>query len=627
MNTEALSFPKIALAGPPNCGKTSLFNALTGSRQKVANYPGVTVERKEGWTLADDGSKLCVLDLPGAYSLEARTPDEEITRDVLLGRLASETPPDTILAVADATNLERNLNLVLELKGLGRPVVLALNMMDLADSRGIRLDLDILSRELGVPVIPTVATQKRGLKPLIDELKRKSALARATPGKAPTWEPGTTDRVRARFAEIDRVLKLATLNHGKPHLWTERLDRILVHKIVGPIILVSILALIFEAVFTWAKAPADGIEAAIAAAGAWVTKLLGEGPLNSLLVDGILAGMGSVLVFIPQILLLYAFILALEDTGYMARAAFLMDRIMGGVGLHGRAFIPLLSSFACAIPGIMATRTIENRRDRLITILVAPLMTCSARLPVYTLLISAFIPNRTVFGIFGLQGLVMLSLYIIGTLLALIVAMVLKRTVLKGATPPLLLELPSYKLPSLRSLALGLWERARLFLRRVGTVILTISILLWFLSSYPKPPEGATGPAIEYSAAGKIGKFIAPAVAPIGFNWQIGVALVPGFAAREVMVSALGTVYAVEAKDAEATENALKTRLPALWSLATALSLLAWYIVAPQCLSTFAVTRRETNSWKWAWVMMIYLTALAYLASLVTYNVARWLGG
>ncbi len=616
------SLPKIALAGHPNCGKTALFNAITGGRQKVGNYAGVTVERKEGSVTAPSGRQLSLLDLPGTYSLDARTPDEQITRDVLLGKLENERAPEALIAVADATNLERSLGLVLEVRQLGVPVVLALNMMDLARNRGLELDLEVLKRELGVPVVPTVAVKKQGIPELLSEVE--SMLGRS---RAPRRDPGQADAasIRARFADVDRILGLAVKKQAAPSEWTTRIDRVVLHPLWGNLLLASVLLMMFQAIFNWATVPADLLEGAVGSFGEWLSGRMAEGPLRSLLVDGVVAGVGGVVVFLPQILLLFTFILALEDSGYMARAAFLMDRWMGKVGLHGRAFIPLLSSYACAIPGIMATRAIENRRDRLSTILIAPLTTCSARLPVYALVIAAFIPNTTVWGGLGLQGLVMFALYLAGIVVALVMALVFRSTILKGPKPPLLLELPTYKVPGLRSLVVGLWERARLFVRRAGTVILTLSIVLWFLASYPKAPEGATEPAISYSYAGQIGRAMEPALRPLGFDWRVSVALIPGFAAREVMVSALATVYAIEDEDEEKVAASLGERLRADWTLATALSLLMWYVLAPQCLSTLAVTRRETNSWKWTFFMLAYLTSLAYVGSFLTYNLASWL--
>ncbi|NDD90758.1 ferrous iron transport protein B [bacterium] len=626
----------IALAGLPNSGKTSLFNALTGSRQKVANYPGVTVERKEGAITLSDGRVLRVLDLPGTYSLDARTPDEEITRDVLLGRIQGEVPPAALIVVVDATNLERNLGLVLELRALKFPLVLALNMMDLANKRGLDLDLETFSKELKIPVIPTVAVKKMGIDRLVAAVN--SAMSRESEDSSSSskttvheWSKAESSAVRARFEEVDQILKKSTRRSTAPSVWTERLDRLFLHPVFGFGVLALVLALIFQAIFSWASVPADWIESGVGAFGAWVGSLMSDGPLRDLLVDGVISGVGSVVVFLPQILILFSFILVLEDSGYLARAAFMMDRIMGGVGLHGRAFIPLLSSYACAIPGILSTRTIANPRDRLATILVAPLTTCSARLPVYTLLVAAFVPDRPFFGPFRAQGAVLFALYLLGTLAPLMMAWVFRKTVLRGPKPTLLMELPTYKMPSLRGVVLGLVERTKIFLRRAGTVILSLSVLIWFLSSYPKAPvqgaqdQASGAPAIHYSYAGRIGHAVEPLLKPLGFDWRVGIALIPGFAAREVMVSALATVYAIEGDEA-AVESALSERLAASWTLATALSLMVWYVFAPQCLSTLAVVRRETNSWRWSIFLLVYMTLLAYLASFLTYRVVSGLG-
>ncbi len=616
----------VALAGNPNCGKTALFNAMTGGRQKVGNYPGVTVERKEGVANLDNRGSIRVLDLPGTYSLSPRTPDEEVTHDVLFGKLAGEEAPQAIVAVADATNLERSLGFVIELTQLKKPIVLALNMMDLAEKRGLKLDLKALERELGMKVIPTVAVDGQGREDLIERsLEMLSQVDRST--FIPHDFSEEAKDVHARFKRVDTILKASIQKQVARSVISEKIDHIVLHPFWGSLVLLVVLALVFQAVFTWSATPTEWIEGGVAWLGTQVGLFLGDGVLKSLVVDGIIAGVGGVVVFLPQIILLFLFVLLLEDSGYMARAAFLMDRVMGSVGLHGRAFIPLLSSFACAIPGVMATRTIENRRDRLTTILVAPLMTCSARLPVYSLLIAAFIPNKSVFLGLGLQGLVLLSLYVFAVVTALAVAYVFKRTLFKGEKPILLLELPTYKIPSWKSVLLGLRERAGLFIKRAGTVILSITVILWFLSSYPKAPVNATQPAIDYSYAGKIGHAIEPLIQPIGFDWRVGIAFIPGFAAREVMVSALATVYAVEGKDEEATAQSLGDTLAKNWSLATGLSLLAWYILAPQCLSTLAVVRRETNSWKWALFMLVYMTALAYLLSFVVYRVTIALGG
>lgn len=617
--------PKVALAGNPNCGKTALFNAITGGRAKVGNYAGVTVERKEGMVVTPNGLILSLLDLPGTYSLDAKTPDEMVTRDVLLGKRGLSETPDVLVAVADATNLERSLGLVIELRELGKPIILALNMMDLAQQRGLELDLQTLGRELKVPIVPTVATRKEGIESLLLEAEKQFQLRRDGSLEWIEWKKSSTENIRKRFREIDRILALSTLKSLKPTRWTEKIDQVVLHPFWGSLLLLMVLSLIFQAIFTWAQVPMEFMKQAIEVFAQKVGNILGNGPLQSLLVDGVIAGVGSVFIFLPQILLLFFFILFLEDSGYLPRAAFLMDKLMGKVGLHGRAFIPLLSSFACAIPGIMATRTIENKRDRLTTILVAPLMTCSARIPVYSLLIAAFIPNRAIWGPFRLQGLVMLSLYICGVGIALLMAVIFRKTLLRGRNPALLLELPTYKWPSLLSIGVGLLERARLFARRAGSVILTVSITLWFLASYPKAPVGATEPAIFYSFAGRIGHAMEPYLRPIGFNWKIAVALIPGFTAREVMVGSLATVYAVEGKEQE-QGSLLGQKLAQDWSLATALSLITWYILACQCLSTLAVTRRETNSWRWPLFMLSYMTCLAYLGCFVVYQSAVRLG-
>ena len=615
---------RFALIGTPNSGKTALFNALTGSRQKVANYPGVTVERKTGVLRTPSGRSVSLVDLPGTYSLRARSPDEEVTRDVVLGRFATETPPDLLLCVADATNLRLALRLVIELKRVGRPLLLVLNMIDIATRRGVDIDLERMSAELGVPIITAAAVRRGG----IDELMLRLDALAADELKATNdtgWRAPTIGELRAAQREADRVIKVAVRMPAKPDTLTTRLDAVLLHPVFGLVILLGLLFVMFQAVFTWAQPLMELISAGFDALGALVHDALPEGLLQSFLQDGVISGVGSVIVFLPQILILFLFILLLEDLGYMARAAFLMDRIMGGAGLHGRAFIPLLSSFACAIPGIMATRVIDNPRDRLTTILVAPLMTCSARIPVYTLIISAFIPAKQVWGFASLQGLVMFGLYAAGIASALGVSFLAKYFFWRdNPTPPFMLELPDYKLPRLRSVAIGLAMRAKMFLQRAGTTIFSMMVLIWFLASFPRPPAGASGPAIDYSLAAMIGHALEPVLAPVGFNWQINVALIPGMAAREVAVAALGTVYAVEGgKEAAAQIGQV---LAHQWPLATALSVLVWYIFAPQCASTLAVIRRETGSWRWMAITFGYMLALAYLASLITYNVAVALG-
>jgi ferrous iron transport protein B len=618
----ALKTARVALVGNPNSGKTALFNALTGAHQKVANYAGVTVERKEGLIRAASGRTMSVLDLPGTYSLRARSPDEEVTRDAVLGRLAGETPPDVVVCVADATNLRLVLRLILELKAVGRPMVLALNMYDIAQRQGLRIDLERLGAELGVPIITTVATRKRGIDDLIAAIEDRAAVAAVSESQ---WHSPDAAELRTAAREAERIMKACVRPPERPDTLTGKIDSILLHPVAGLVILFTLLFVMFQAVFSWAAPLMDGIEAGIGWLGGLVATVLPDGLLQSLIVDGIIPGVGSVLVFLPQILILFLFIIALEDFGYMARAAFLMDKIMGGAGLHGRAFIPLLSSFACAIPGVMAARVIDSKRDRLTTILVAPLMTCSARIPVYTLIIAAFIPNETVWGFANLQGLVMFGLYAAGIVSALIVSLVIRKVFWRGAVEPFMMELPTYKTPDLKSVGFNLWLRAKIFLNRAGRIILPAVIILWVLATFPYPPENATMPAIDYSFAGMLGRALEPIFAPIGFNWQMVIALIPGMAAREVAVAALATTYAIA--DTENATGLLASTLSAQWSLATALSFLAWYIFAPQCVATLGVVKRETNSWKWTWIMIGYMFGLAYLASLVTYHVAVALGG
>jgi len=609
----------LALVGNPNCGKTALFNRLTGSHQKVANYAGVTVERKEGRLKSAAGKTLRLLDLPGTYSLHPRSPDERVTCDVLAGTARGEKRPDLVVCVLDATNLRRNLRLVLAVKRLGLPCVIALNMADLAAQRGLVIDAEALGRALGVPVVRTVATKGDGiteLKTLLDS--------------PDVWAPSSntvaviSSSPEADHAAVRQILQSLGLDQHLPHLPSDKVDRVLLHPVAGPLILMVLLFLLFQAVFSLAEAPMDAIKAATAWLSESIASALPDGLLRSLLVDGLIAGLGGVLVFLPQILILFFFILILEESGYLPRAAFLLDRLMGSVGLSGRSFIPLLSSFACAIPGIMATRSIANPRDRLVTIMIAPLMTCSARLPVYALLIGAFIPAREVWGGLELQGLVLFGLYLAGIVGALAVAWVLKRFTSSGSqVRPLMMELPIYHWPNPRNIAIGLWQRAMIFMKRVGGVILVLTVALWALSSFPGAPEGATGAPIEYSIAGYLGRGLAVLLEPIGFNWQISLALVPGMAAREVAVSSLATVYALSAGDDAA--QALTPLIASSWSLPTALSLLAWFVFAPQCLSTLAAVRRETGSLKMPLIMTGYLFTLAYAASFVTFRVSSWL--
>ena len=625
------SEPLVALLGNPNCGKTSLFNLLTGSRQKVANYSGVTVERKEGRLTLGSEKNIRVLDLPGAYSLYPRSLDERVTCNVLLGRAEGEKRPDLVICVLSAINLRRNLRLVLAAKRLGLPCVVVLNMLDIAKRQGLQIDTAALSNELGLPVLTSIGIQSNGA----DEIKQ--FLSNLDWRNLNSFHTGTSDATLENVAshiahtesdniQVQKILKNLNLDRIIPDLLSDRLDAVLLHPVLGPIILVVLLFCIFQAVFSWATVPMDLIKDAVEYLGSHIAQLLPNGWVRSLLINGILAGLGGVVIFLPQILILFFFILLLEESGYLPRAAYILDRVMGSVGLSGRSFIPLLSSFACAIPGILATRSISNSRDRMVTILIAPMMTCSARLPVYALLISAFIPEQKLWAGIDLQGLVLFLLYLAGILGAMAVAWILKRfTSEQFKMNALMMELPSYHIPRLSNLAISLWQRAEIFLRRVGGIILVMTIGLWALSSFPLPPEGATGSPIQYSFAGMLGQALAYVFSPIGFNWQISIALVPGMAAREVVVSSLATVYALSSSSADAAD-ALIPLISSGWSLATALSLLAWFVFAPQCLSTIAAVKRETGGWKIPVIMLSYLFGLAYIAAFITYQIASGLG-
>ena len=625
------SDPVVALLGNPNCGKTALFNLLTSSRQKVANYSGVTVERKEGRLSLDSGKNIRILDLPGAYSLYPRSLDEKVTCNVLLGRAEGEKRPDLVICVLSAMNLRRNLRLVLAAKRLGLPCVVVLNMLDIAQRQGLIIDTAALSDELGLPVLTSVGIEANGadaIKSFLSNLDWRNLSAMQTGTSDATLENVASHIAHAESdnIQVQKILQRLGLDKIIPDQLSDRLDAVLLHPVIGPIILVVLLFCIFQAVFSWATLPMDLIKSAIEFLGAQIGALLPDTWIRSLLIDGILAGLGGVIIFLPQILILFFFILLLEESGYLPRAAYLLDRVMGSVGLSGRSFIPLLSSFACAIPGIMATRSISNSRDRLITILIAPMMTCSARLPVYALLISAFIPEKKLWAGIDLQGLVLFLLYLAGIFGAMGVAWVLKRfTSEQFKMNALMMELPSYHLPRIGNLAISLWQRAEIFMRRVGGIILMMTIALWVLSSFPFPPEGATGSPIQYSFAGILGEALAHVFAPIGFNWQISIALVPGMAAREVVVSSLATVYALSSSSADAAD-ALVPLISASWSLATALALLAWFVFAPQCLSTIAAVKRETGGWKIPIIMLSYLFGLAYLAAFITYRVASFFG-
>ena len=621
------SDPVVALLGNPNCGKTALFNLLTGSRQKVANYSGVTVERKEGRLTLESGKNIRILDLPGAYSLYPRSLDERVTCNVLMGRAEGEKRPDLVVCVLSAMNLRRNLRLVLAAKRLGLPCVVVLNMLDIAQRQGLRIDTAALSDELGLPVLTSIGIQSQGA----DEIKKFLFHLdwRNLHGLQTSTEDSALENIASHIAhtesdnvQVQNILQNLKLDKIIPDEFSDRLDAVLLHPFFGPIILVVLLFCIFQAVFSWATVPMELIKTAVEYLGGQIAELLPNNWLRSLLINGILAGLGGVVIFLPQILILFFFILLLEESGYLPRAAYLLDRVMGSVGLSGRSFIPLLSSFACAIPGIMATRSISNARDRMVTILIAPMMTCSARLPVYALLISAFIPEKKIWIGIDLQGLVLFLLYLAGILGAMTVAWILKRfTSEQFRMNALMMELPSYHLPRLSNLAISLWQRAEIFLRRVGGIILVMTIGLWVLSSFPFPPEGATGSPIEYSFAGMLGQALAHVFSPIGFNWQISIALVPGMAAREVVVSSLATVYALSSSSADAAD-ALIPLISSGWSLATALSLLAWFVFAPQCLSTIAAVKRETGGWKIPAIMLAYLFGLAYIAAFITYKVA-----
>ena len=605
---------RIALVGNPNCGKTALFNQLTGGRQKVANYAGVTVERKEGRFTAPSGRVLQILDLPGTYSFEVNSPDEQITRDVCAGNYPGELPPDLLVCVADATNLRLHLRFLLEVKRLGRPVVLALNMMDAARRRGIVIDVVELQRRLGLPVVETVAVKRGGARALIERVD----------GEVPLAAPVQPDDAASRadlHAEVRELLTATVTMPRATAALDDALDRWALHPVFGLAILAAVMFLVFQAVYAAGKPMSDVIGFGFGWLGEHATTLLPHGPLQSLIVNGLFGGIGTVLGFLPVILVLFFFILVLEESGYLPRAAFLLDRLMMSVGLTGRSFIPLLSSFACAIPGIMGTRSIQDPRDRLATILVAPLMTCSARLPVYALLIGAFIPMHYVFGVFNLQGLVLFALYLAGILGAMAVGWVMKRMRHDKSEHALLMELPSYRLPKLRNVAIGLYERSMIFLKRLTGVILALTVLMWFISTFPSPPAGATGPAINYSFAGYIGRGLQYIFAPIGFNWQISLALIPAFAARETAVAALATVYLVGG----AASGDLAHALVGQFSLASALSLLVWFAYAPQCMSTLAVIRRETNSWRNVAISFGYMFGMAYAASFIVYQVTRML--
>lgn len=664
----------IALAGNPNAGKTTLFNALTGMRQKIANYPGVTVERKEGfWRLNGLEKSARLIDLPGLYSLDAVSLDETIAQEVLLGKLADLPKPDVVVAVVDATNLERNLYLVTQILEFQIPLVIALTMVDAAEKQSLEIDTKKLSDLLKVPVVPIVAAHKKGIDQLAKETL-KVAQSQQTP-HLPWFSSDNFDeedihlslsddavanrKIFARYNFISDVYQESvTQKITRERTISDKIDNVLTHKFFGLLILIGVLLFVFQMIFSWAELPMNLLEQGFGAIGDFAKSQLPEGILADLIVDGIIAGVGGILVFLPQILLLFLFISLLEDSGYMARAAFLLDKLMSRVGLHGKAFLPLMSSFACAIPGIMATRTIENPKDRLTTILIAPFMSCSARLPVYTLMIAAFFAGQTVFGFISLGAVLMLAMYSLGIIMAIIVAFILKRTLLKSPPPPFVMELPPYRLPNLRTVFQNMFTRAWQFVKRAGTVILAISIVLWALTYFPRTtnttvnfpnnPDGTipnnvemqkinedfrNSEQIKNSFAGKLGHFIEPAIAPLGFDWKIGVALIASFAAREVLVSTLSIIYNVGKDENEESETLISAIRDAkkddgtpVWTPLTALTLMVFFVLAMQCMSTVAVVRRETNSWAWTLFMVGYMTALAYFGAFLTYQGGKLLG-
>lgn len=611
----------IALVGNPNCGKTALFNTLTGSKQRVANYPGVTIEKKHGFVVTPNNIHCTLIDLPGTYSLRSRSPDEKITRDIVLGQYANESKIDIILCVLDATNLQNGLRLVLELKETGIPVIVALNMKDIAKRRGYSYDITKLQNELGCNVIETTAITNYGILELITQIDQM--FPTLTQGKN-TWSLPDLDKSRNYHKTSALIIDRVKLSQGKPSRVSDIVDNILLHPVFGIPILLVILFLLFQAVFSWSGFPCHILKIGVVWLHDFVQNLLPNTMIGSLLSDGVISGAGAAILFLPQIFIISLFIIFLEDSGYMARAAFLMDKLMSNSGLHGRAFIPLISSFACAIPGIMSTRTIENRNDRLITILVSPLVTCSARVGVYTLLISAFIPQQTIWGMFNLQGLVMFSLYGAGIFFVLVMAFIFKFFFKKGSQQTSIMELPSYKIPSIRNLLIEVAKPVITFLTRAGTIIMSVMVLLWLLANFPHAPVNSKLSAIDYSFVGILGHYIQHIFAPIGFNWQIASALIPGIAAREVVVSALGTIYAVSG-DSDMARQGLVFTLQHSWSIATGLSLITWYVFAPQCVSTLAVVKRETGSFKWPLIMFSYQIILAYFMAFIVYRLALFI--
>jgi len=699
MNTsEEIISRNIAIIGNPNSGKSTIFNSLTGLRQKVANYPGVTVEKKEGIVKFKDGSLAILIDLPGTYSLTANAPDEKIVKDILLGRKTDIDPFDLIICVVDASNLERNLYLVSQIIDLKLPVIMALNMIDVAEKSGMTINVNKLSEELGILIIPTVGNKHRGIEALKAAANRRANYSKkARQWKLPivleeecielknllqihSWTEAVafhdavtllsspyyleeqkdllpeeivehvlqdhnrlnilgmdcqSEIVEARYEWIKSICGSAVIfNRNTGKSLSDRVDNIMTHKFWGFLIFLSIMTIIFQAIFTWALIPMDLISKGFDSLGILITRILPKGELQDLIVNGALSGVSAVVTFLPQILFLFFFIGLLEDTGYMARAAFIMDRLMSKVGLHGKSFIPMLSSFACAIPGIMATRTIENRKDRLVTMLVSPLMSCSARLPIYVLMIAAFIPKKSILGIISLPGITLVSMYLLGLFTALGMAWIFKKTLLKSDTPVFIMELPPYKLPSLKSIVLQMWEKGSLFLKRAGTIILGVSIILWFLSTYPKKENFSPSVQLEQSFVGRIGHFVEPLIRPLGFDWKIGIGLISSMLQREVFVSTMGTIYNVKDSDKGESTISLGQHMKEdidpvsghpVFTVLTAICLMVYYVLAMQCMSTIAIMKRETNGWKWPLFQFCYMTALAYCVTLIVYHVGLFL--
>lgn len=696
-DTSPLQLRTTALIGNPNCGKTTLFNSLTGLRHKVGNYPGVTVEKKEG-TIRVGTADVTLLDLPGTYSLSANSPDEQIVSDVLFGRIPGTPVPDLVIFVADATNLERNLYLLSQIIDLTVPVVVALNMIDLVASAGMEIDTALLQQEFGTAFIPLVASKGTGVEQLLsalpsaaphsigqrrwtlpepvrmehdelvsmlivnEQLSEPAAFHEAQLLLSASGTPALHGKelteatrshiaqdhqnldligvqrhsvfVEARYRWIKSVYKKSVVHTAARRRQTvsDSIDSVLTHRVWGLLIFFALMAVMFQTIFTWANYPMELIGTGFDSLASFVSDLIPPGDLQSLVTNGIIGGVGAVVTFLPQIVFLFLFLGVLEDTGYMSRAAFIMDRLMSKVGLHGKSFIPLLSSFACAIPGIMATRTIENSRDRLVTILVAPLMSCSARLPVFALLIASFVPNVTVLGIFNLPALVLISMYVLGLVSALLTARLLKSTLLKGPTPPFIMELPPYRIPSLRNTIIHMWERSVLFLKNAGTIILGVSIVLWFLATYPKSSEGTPSEKLAHSYVGQAGKFIEPVLTPLGFDWKIGIGIISSVLQREVFVGTLGTIYNIENADEESStlrEQLQHDKDPVTgaptFTLLTAICIMVYYVLAMQCLSTVAVVKRETNGWKWPALQFVYMTLLAYAGTFITYRAGLWI--